>query len=92
MKLRTFLTATAAAATLLTLGLGTAHAQVPDNYKKEYRLSIVLGTAFPWGKGAEIWANKVRERTDGRINIKLYPAPLWYKATKPVSSVPSAKA
>jgi len=33
----------------------------------------VVGTAFPWGKGGEIWANLVRERTQGRINIKLYP-------------------
>ncbi len=73
MKLRSFLTATAAAAALLTLGLPAAHAQVPAGYKNEYRLSIVLGPAFPWGKGAEIWADKVRERTDGRINIKLYP-------------------
>ncbi|WP_042418079.1 DctP family TRAP transporter solute-binding subunit [Comamonas aquatica] len=72
MQLRTFLTASAAAATLLTLGL-PAHAQAPANYKSEYRLSVVLGTAFPWGKGAEIWADKVRERTQGRINIKLYP-------------------
>ena len=71
MKLRTFLSATAAAATLLSLGLPVAHAQA--KYKEEYRLSVVLGTAFPWGKGAEIWANKVRERTEGRINIKLYP-------------------
>lgn len=73
MKLRTFLTATAAAATLLTMGLPVVHAQTPAGYKSEYRLSIVLGTAFPWGKGAEIWADKVRERTSGRINIKLYP-------------------
>jgi len=72
MQLRTFLTASAAAATLLALGL-PAHAQAPANYKSEYRLSVVLGTAFPWGKGAEIWADKVRERTQGRINIKLYP-------------------
>lgn len=43
------------------------------NYKSEYKLSIVVGTAFPWGQGAEIWANLVKERTDGRINIKLYP-------------------
>ncbi len=71
MKLRTFLTVTAAAATLLTMGLPAAHAQA--KYKDQYRLSIVLGTAFPWGKGAELWANKVRERTQGRINIKLYP-------------------
>ncbi len=42
-------------------------------YKSEYRMSLVLGTAFPWGKGGELWANKVRERTQGRINIKLYP-------------------
>ncbi len=36
-------------------------------------MSLVVGTAFPWGKGGEIWANMVKERTDGRINIKLYP-------------------
>ncbi|MDD0812137.1 DctP family TRAP transporter solute-binding subunit [Curvibacter sp. RS43] len=49
---------------------GAANAQT---YKAEYRMSLVLGTAFPWGKGGELWANKVRERTQGRINIKLYP-------------------
>jgi tripartite ATP-independent transporter DctP family solute receptor len=48
----------------------TAHAA---DYKSEYKLSIVVGTAFPWGQGADIWANLVRERTKGRINIKLYP-------------------
>lgn len=42
-------------------------------YQAEYRLSTVVGTAFPWGKGGEIWANLVRERTGGKINIKLYP-------------------
>lgn len=42
-------------------------------YKAEYRLSTVLGAAFPWGKGGEIWINLVKERTQGRINIKLYP-------------------
>jgi tripartite ATP-independent transporter DctP family solute receptor len=42
-------------------------------YAPEYRLSTVVGTAFPWGKGGEIWGNIVRERTQGRINIKLYP-------------------
>lgn len=42
-------------------------------YQNEYRLSTVVGTAFPWGKGGEIWGNLVRERTGGRINIKMYP-------------------
>lgn len=73
MQVRTFLKATASAAALVAFGLPAAHAQVPAGYKNEYRLSVVLGTAFPWGQGAEIWANKVRERTNGRINIKLYP-------------------
>ena len=36
-------------------------------------MSLVLGTAFPWGKGGKIWADLVKERTQGRINIKLYP-------------------
>lgn len=44
-----------------------------QNYKDEYKMSLVVGTAFPWGKGGEIWANLVKERTNGRINIKLYP-------------------
>ncbi|GAB6112114.1 DctP family TRAP transporter solute-binding subunit [Desulfomicrobium salsuginis] len=42
-------------------------------YKAEYRLSTVLGPAFPWGRAAERWANLVREKTEGRINIKVYP-------------------
>jgi tripartite ATP-independent transporter DctP family solute receptor len=71
MKLRTFLTSAVAAASLLALGSPAALAQTA--YKSEYRMSLVLGTAFPWGKGGELWANKVRERTNGRINIKLYP-------------------
>jgi tripartite ATP-independent transporter DctP family solute receptor len=42
-------------------------------YRPEYRLSTVVGTAFPWGKAGERWGDLVRERTQGRINIKLYP-------------------
>ena len=70
MKLRTFLTTAVAAAAALAFSTPTL---AQTAYKSEYRMSLVLGTAFPWGKGGEIWANKVRERTQGRINIKLYP-------------------
>jgi tripartite ATP-independent transporter DctP family solute receptor len=55
-----------------TLG-GFSAAAPAQTYKSEYKMSLVVGTAFPWGKGGEIWANLVRERTQGRINIKLYP-------------------
>lgn len=68
MKLTQLLrVALCAAACLAATG---AHAQ---NYKSEYKLSIVVSQAFPWGQGAEIWSKLVRERTDGRINIKVYP-------------------
>ncbi|QXL83489.1 DctP family TRAP transporter solute-binding subunit [Comamonas sp. NLF-1-9] len=72
MLLRTFLATAAAAAAALSF-CAPAWAQQASNYKSEYRMSLVLGTAFPWGKGGEIWANKVKEKTQGRINIKLYP-------------------
>ncbi|WP_313301551.1 DctP family TRAP transporter solute-binding subunit [Diaphorobacter sp.] len=71
MKLRTFLTATAAAAAALALSPSVALAQ--QNYKSEYRLSLVLGPPSPWGMAGQIWADLVKERTKGRINIKLYP-------------------
>ena len=59
----------ASAAFMLVYG-GTAMAQ---NYRAEYRLSTVLGNAFPWGQAGERWAALVKEKTQGRINIKLYP-------------------
>ena len=71
MKLRTFLAS--AVATAAALAFASPMAMAETKYKSEYRMSLVLGTAFPWGKGGELWADKVRERTQGRINIKLYP-------------------
>lgn len=41
-------------------------------YKKEYKMSVVVGPKLPWGEGATRFADIVRERTDGRINIKVY--------------------
>ncbi|MDE2413687.1 MAG: DctP family TRAP transporter solute-binding subunit [Comamonadaceae bacterium] len=70
MKLRTFLTSAVAAAAAALAFSAPALAQ---NYKSEYRMSLVLGPAFPWGKGGELWAAKVKEKTQGRIHIKLYP-------------------
>lgn len=69
MKVRSFLALAVASAAMLA----TTGSIAQTAYKPEYKMSLVLGTAFPWGKGGEIWANMVRERTQGRINIKLYP-------------------
>jgi tripartite ATP-independent transporter DctP family solute receptor len=70
MKTRSLLKFALAAAALACAANG---ALAQGAYKSEYKMSLVVGTAFPWGKGGEIWANLVRERTNGRINIKLYP-------------------
>jgi tripartite ATP-independent transporter DctP family solute receptor len=59
------------AAATMTIAIAPAFGQ--SAYKPEYKLSTVIGPAFPWGKGGEIWADLVRERTQGRINIKMYP-------------------
>lgn len=69
MNFRKLIGATLCAAAVV----GLPAAAQAQNYKPEYKLSIVVGTTFPWGQGAEIWSNLVRERTQGRINIKVYP-------------------
>ena len=70
MKLRTFLASAVAVAAALTVA---TPAMAQSNYKSEYRLSLVLGPPTPWGMAGQIWADLVKERTQGRINIKLYP-------------------
>jgi TRAP-type C4-dicarboxylate transport system substrate-binding protein len=61
-----------ASAAAATIGLPRfAYAQ--GAYKAEYKMSTVVPPAFAWGKGGEIFAALVRERTAGRINIKQYP-------------------
>ena len=42
-------------------------------YKKEYKFCMILGPAFVWTKIGNYFADEVRERTNGRINIKVYP-------------------
>ncbi len=73
MLKRSFLKTTLAAAALAATGVAHAQAPLPPGYKAEYKMSLVVPPSFPWGKGGEIWANLVKERTQGRINIKLYP-------------------
>lgn len=66
MLRRTFI---AAAVATTLFGTVTAQAQT---YRAEYRLSTTLGTAFTWGQAGERWIELVKEKTQGRINIKLY--------------------
>jgi tripartite ATP-independent transporter DctP family solute receptor len=49
-----------------------ALADAAKAYKDEYKMSVVVGPKMPWGEGATKFADLVRERTQGRINIKVY--------------------
>lgn len=70
--MKRMLTVAAIAAATLVAGWSLP-AAAQTKYAAEYRLSTVVGTAFPWGKAGERWADLVRQRTSGRINIKMYP-------------------
>jgi len=70
MKFRRTLLGLALAATALAFNTG---AMAQATYKPEYKMSLVLGPPTPWGQAGKIWADLVNQRTNGRINIKLYP-------------------
>ncbi|PIE33488.1 hypothetical protein CSA56_11750 [candidate division KSB3 bacterium] len=42
------------------------------DFKKEYKMQVNVGPQFYWGIGAQKFADLVKEKTDGRINIKPY--------------------
>lgn len=72
LKFRRTLLGLAALATAALAAFPVA-APAQSAYKPEYKLSLVLGPPTPWGMAGKIWADLVKERTQGRINIKLYP-------------------
>jgi tripartite ATP-independent transporter DctP family solute receptor len=41
-------------------------------YKPEYKTSLVVGPTGPWGEAATRYADLVKERSGGKINIKPY--------------------
>jgi tripartite ATP-independent transporter DctP family solute receptor len=71
MKFRRTLISLLAAVAALGSFAGTATAA--EAYKAEYRMSLVLGPPTPWGQAGKVWSDLVKERTQGRINMKLYP-------------------
>ncbi len=56
-----------AALTLMIPGLSVA-----GQFKKEYKMTVVVTPAFYWGQGAQKFVELVREKTSGQINIKPY--------------------
>ena len=44
-----------------------------QGYKQEYKLSVVANRPIPLSEGAFQWADLVTQRSNGRINMKVYP-------------------
>lgn len=60
-----------AVATILVIGALVVPASAA--YKSEYKLDIVPSIVSAWGQGAQYFADLVKERSGGKINIKVYP-------------------
>jgi len=57
---------------LLGLVLAFSASVSAATYKPEYKLSLVVGPQTSWAQSAVKFADLVRERTGGKINIKCY--------------------
>ncbi len=73
MERRLFLGIIALCLGLLALPLADL-SEAATPYKSEYKLSVVPGATSGWGMTAQYFADLVRERSNGRINIKVYPS------------------
>src|SRR5215470_15098204 len=47
-------------------------AQAPSGVR-EWRLSTALGPAYPQGRGGDLWAKLIRERSGGRLAVRHFP-------------------
>lgn len=56
----------------LLLIAGVGNAAFAADYKPEFKMSVVANEDTAWGRAANRFANAVRFRTQGRINIKNY--------------------
>ena len=78
-----------------SLALGVPAASGAADYKPEFRLSLVISQDSAWGRAATRFADILRHRTQGRINITNYfdgqlfagrrPSSRSYKRVEPTS-------
>jgi len=60
------------AVAVMTLAVIIVPSGLATDFKKEYKLQVNVGPSFYWGIGATKFADLVREKTNGQINIKPY--------------------
>lgn len=56
----------------LAAGSGGCGRKTSDTHKVEYRMQVNVGPRTAWGLGAARFAELVKEKTGGRINVKPY--------------------
>jgi tripartite ATP-independent transporter DctP family solute receptor len=56
----------------LSLGLLLADTGSAFQFKKEYKMQLNVGPKFYWGMGAQKFADLVKEKTNGKMNVKPY--------------------
>jgi tripartite ATP-independent transporter DctP family solute receptor len=53
--------------------LALPHVAGAQTYRPEYKLSVVGNRPIPFAEGAFQWAELVTQRSQGRINVRVYP-------------------
>ena len=56
----------------VALIVGSISVSAAQEFKKEYKLTLNVGPSFYWGMGAAKFAELVKEKTNGQINVKPY--------------------
>src|SRR5690606_15550621 len=72
-----------ACAAFLLLHAYPALAQSAGGYKPEYSLSFVSDERIAIGRTAKRWRELVAEKTEGRVNIRMYPNASLVKGEQP---------
>jgi tripartite ATP-independent transporter DctP family solute receptor len=57
---------------LLVIALGTVPTPLAAQYKPEFKMSVVVNQETAWGRAAQRFADAVKYRTQGRLQIKNY--------------------
>ena len=61
------------AALVALLALPACGQPRPAESAVEFKLSTALGPAYPQGKAGEVWAARIRERSEGRLVVNHFP-------------------
>jgi tripartite ATP-independent transporter DctP family solute receptor len=57
---------------IMVAGVAQVFGQGSFRPKAEYTMQVNVGPLFDWGVGAQVWADLVKEKTGGRVNVKPY--------------------